>query len=124
MVVTFPVLIFVGAALGYLAALGVGGGTLLMIWLTVFLQTDYATARNINLMFFLFCAGSVSFLRWRKGSLRIKEILPAVIAGSIATAIFTWVSHYLDPMLIRKIFGVLLIVTGAKELLYRPRKAR
>lgn len=95
-----------------------------MLWLTVALNMDYAEARAINLMFFLASAGAVSIFRLRKGSLSVKEILPAIIAGSIVTAAATWFSHYLDQELLKKIFGVLLLITGVKELFYRPRKAK
>lgn len=124
MLESFPIAVFAGLSLGYLAGLGVGGGSLLMLWLTVILKMDYGKARAVNLMFFLVSATAVSLLRWRKGTIKIKEILPAIIAGSMATAIATFISHSIDHDLIKKIFGLLLLVTGVKELLYRPRKAR
>lgn len=124
MLESFPIAVFAGLSLGYLAGLGVGGGSLLMLWLTVILKMDYGKARAINLMFFLVSATAVSLLRWRKGTIKIKEILPAIIAGSMATAIATFISHSIDHDLIKKIFGLLLLATGVKELLYRPRKAR
>lgn len=124
MLESFPVAVFAGLVLGYLAGLGVGGGSLLMLWLTVILKMDYGKARAINLMFFLVSATAVSLLRWRKGTIKIKEILPAIIAGSMATAIATFISQSIDHDLIKKIFGLLLLATGVKELLYRPRKAR
>lgn len=95
-----------------------------MLWLTVILNMNYETARQINLLFFLASAGAVSLFRLKKGSLSIKEILPAIIAGSISAGIATWFSHYIDQNLLKKIFGILLLVTGVKELFYRPRKAR
>ena len=124
MLESFPIAVFAGLSLGYLAGLGVGGGSLLMLWLTVILKMDYGKARAINLMFFLVSATAVSLLRWRKGTIKIKEILPAITAGSMATAIATFISQSIDHDLIQKIFGLLLLATGVKELLYRPRKAR
>ena len=118
--ITIPV----GVILGVLAGLGVGGGTLLILWLTLIADTASVTARAINLMFFLVAAGSVSLLRWRKGNLHIKEILPAVISGCIAAGLCSWISTQIDQDLLRKFFGVLLLLTGLRELFYRPRKAR
>ncbi len=46
---TYPV----AAILGFLAGLGVGGGSLLIIWLTMVVQSDQQEARLINLMFFI-----------------------------------------------------------------------
>lgn len=116
--------ILVGLLLGFLAGLGVGGGSLLILWLTLFTNTDASTARAINLMFFLAAAGSVSLLRWRKGNLEIKTILPAILSGCIAAALCSWVGTQIDQSILTKIFGGLLLVTGARELFYRPRKAK
>ena len=114
----------VGAVLGYLSALGIGGGTLLILWLTAVVGTEAATARAINLMYFLVCAGTVTLFRLKKRSLDLKRLLPGVVAGCISAAAFSWLSAYLDTQLLKKLFGGLLIITGIKELLYRPRKLR
>ena len=50
---SFPVALLVGTILGFLAGLGVGGGSLLILWLTVVCNTPYAAARIVNLLFFL-----------------------------------------------------------------------
>ena len=124
MLTSFPLAVIVGVILGYLAGLGVGGGSLLIIWLTLVLKMDHPTARAINLMFFIASAGAVSLFRWKKWQLKIKKILPAMIAGCIAAGIFSWVSKIVDVDSIRKFFGILLLVTGIRELAYRPRKAK
>ena len=79
--------ISVGLVLGFLAGLGVGGGSLLILWLTLCAHMEPITARAINLMFFLTAAGSVSIFRWKNGDLQIKTILPAIISGCIAAAL-------------------------------------
>jgi len=53
MLESFPVLLAIGSVLGFLAGLGVGGGSLLMLWLTLVIGTDHSVARNINLLFFI-----------------------------------------------------------------------
>ena len=55
--------IFVGILLGYLAGLGIGGGSLLILYLTLVLKMDSPSARAINLMFFITAAGSVSLFQ-------------------------------------------------------------
>lgn len=122
--VTALLTIPVGLILGFLAGLGVGGGSLLILWLTLFVNTDAPTARAINLMFFLAAAGSVCILRWRKGNLELKKILPAIVSGCIAAALCSWIGTQIDQDILKKIFGGLLLVTGVRELLYRPRNAK
>ena len=114
----------VGLVLGFLAGLGVGGGSLLILWLTLFANMDAPTARAINLMFFLAAAGSVCLFRWRKGNLEVKTILPAIISGCIAAALCSWIGTQIDQGILKKIFGGLLLLTGVRELFYRPRKAK
>lgn len=116
--------LLVGFVLAILAGLGIGGGTLLIMWLTLALNTPGVTARAINLMFFLAAAGSVSLFRWKKGNLDICNILPAVISGCIAAGICSWLGTQIDQSILHKIFGGLLLLTGLRELFYRPRKAK
>lgn len=124
MLESFPVALLAGVLLGYLAGLGVGGGSLLILWLTLVLHIPGETARMINLMFFITAAGAVSIFRWKQGTLPLRKILPAIVAGSIAAAIFSWVGLHLDAGLLRKLFGILLLFTGMRELLYRPRNCK
>lgn len=124
MVNSIPVSLLVGLALGFLSGLGVGGGSLLILWLTMIVGMDGSTARVINLMFFLTAAGAVSILRWQKGTLKIKPLLPAILAGCAAAAGFSWIRGFLQTELLGKLFGILLLITGLREIFYRPRKAK
>lgn len=120
----FPFALLIGALLGFLAGLGTGGGSLLLLWLTLVIGIDSELARTINLLFFLTAAGSVSILRLKKGTLHLKKILPGILAGCFSAAVFSVLGRHLDSVLLKKAFGVLLLFTGVRELFYRPRKAR
>ena len=124
MLTSFPFSLLIGILTGYLAGLGIGGGSLLIIWMTSVLHMDQGIARIINLMFFIASAGAVCLFRWKKGQLNIKKILPAIILGCITAGIFSWISPFVDTKSIRKLFGVILLFTGLRELFYRPRKAK
>ncbi len=123
MVTSLPVTLMVGSILGFLAGLGTGGGSLLILWLTVVLGTDPATARSINLLFFLPAALISCFFRWKQGSLPFRKILPAILAGCAAAALFSWIGTRLELEFLKKCFGGLLIVTGLRELFYREKQA-
>lgn len=124
MLESFPVLLAVASLLGFLSGIGVGGGSLLILWLTLATGMEHAQARNINLMFFIPCAIIASFFRWKQGSLNIKKILPAIIFGCIAAAILSVLGQNLHADHLKKLFGILLLFTGLREILYRPRNAR
>ena len=118
MLESFPVVLSVSAVLGFLAGIGVGGGSLLILWLTLVLGMSQAEARILNLLFFLPSAVVASLFRWKQGKLEIKKILPAIIAGCVAAAICSVLSKNLEMELLKRLFGGLLIITGIRELMY------
>ena len=121
---SIPIALIVGTAVGFLAGLGVGGGSLLMIWMTLVLGLDQDVARNINLLFFIPTAIIASVFRWKQGTVNIRKIIPAILSGCISAGIFAWVRPMLQASLLKTAFGVLLVATGVHELFYRPRKAK
>ncbi len=44
-------------------------------------------------------------------------------AGCAAALLGTWVSGWMDSRLLKKLFGGLLVLTGLREVFYRPKKA-
>jgi len=114
---------FLAAAFcGTLAGMGLGGGSLLILYLTNIAGFDPASARGINLLFFLPAALISTLSHIRKGTLPIKKVMPAVWAGIAFAAVFSLLSGMLHIAVLQKLFGVLLLATGLKELFYRPRK--
>lgn len=122
MVGSFPIIILIGTVLGFLSGLGTGGGSLLILWLGLVVRLEQSEARTINLMFFLPSALIACLFRWKQGRLDIKKVLPAILAGSIASGIFTLLSQDMDIRILKKLFGVLLLFTGTRELLYRKKQ--
>lgn len=118
------IIIPMSAVLGFLSGLGTGGGSLLILWLTLALDMPQENARTINLLFFIPSALIACLFRWKQGKLRFRNILPAVISGCSAAATFSFLSTRMDVSMIRRLFGLLLLFTGVRELFYRPRKAK
>lgn len=121
MVASFPVSFIVSTVLGFLAGLGVGGGSLLVLWLTLVVQMSHPYARIINLIFFIPAAVISSLFRWKQGALNYRKVFPAVVAGCLSAALFSWLSRYLELEFLKKLFGVLLLITGIREFLYKPK---
>ena len=117
-------LIIIGTALGFLSGLGIGGGSLLLIWLTAVLHTDPIVARTVNLMFFIPSALVACIIRRKNRQLDLKTPIPAIVSGCILALIGFWVSTRLETALLKKLFGIILMFTGLKEIFYRPRNAR
>ena len=113
-----------GTLLGFLSGLGTGGGSLLILWLTLVCEVSQSDARCINLLFFIPSAVIACLFRWKQGAIRWKKILPAMVSGCIAAALFSWLGGMFQIELLKKLFGGLLILTGLRELFYRPREFR
>ena len=124
MLTSIPMILIISTVLGFLAGLGIGGGSLLVLWLSFVMGLDPVTIRGINLLFFLPSAIIAICFRWKQGSIKWKKILPAIIVGCVSAFLFSWLGGYFEANILKKFFGIVLILTGVKELCYRPRKLR
>lgn len=118
---SFPTAVIVGVLLGFLSGLGIGGGSLLVLWLTLVLNTPQDVARTVNLLFFLPSAVIASLFRWRQGNLPLTKIWPAIIAGCLSAALFSYLGSLWNVSIIKKLFGGLLLITGIRELFYKEK---
>ena len=112
MLESLPVALIVGTLLGFLTGLGVGGGSLLILWLTLVLEMPQTAARGINLLFFLPTAISALLCHWRKGYLDVptwKAAVPVAVPAALAGA---WIATAVDVDLLRRPFGIYLLLSG------------
>ncbi len=109
---------------GILSGMGVGGGTLLMVWLTAVEQLPQREAQGINLLYFLPTAMVALYFHWKNHVLKLKVILPAILAGLLTAVPIAWFARDMDTGLLGKIFGGFLILVGIKELFYRDKNAK
>ena len=111
----------VSVILGFLSGLGTGGGSLLILWLTLVLDVPQNDARAINLMFFVPSAVIACLFRWKQGKLNFRKVLPGILAGCAAAAGCTLLTAGQTPDLLKKAFGILLICAGIREIFYKQR---
>lgn len=111
----------VGAILGFLSGLGVGGGSLLLLWLTLVLGEAQATARVMNLMFFLPCALISTLFRWKQSKPDWHLAIPALAAGLVGALIGNTIGPKLDVVLLKKAFGILFLLCGIRELRWKQK---
>lgn len=104
---------FCGLGASVVSAWGVGGGTLLLLVMTLFLGVDQRTAQGINLLFFLPTAASALVCHARGGYLDKPTLKAAVPAAVTAALMGAWISNAIDVELLRKPFGVYLLLSGA-----------
>ena len=110
-----PLLCGFGAAI--ISAWGVGGGTLLLLVMTLFLGVDQRTAQGINLLFFLPTALSALICHAKAGFLDRPTLKAAIPFAVIAALLGSWLATTLDVELLRRPFGIYLLASGVSLLL-------
>ena len=112
----------VGAATGVLSGFGVGGGTLLLVYLTAVAGVDQHLAQGINLLYFL-PAGLLALpAHIKNGYVEKKALLPCITAGLTCAALCAWAATGLEASLLRKLFGGFLVLVGLSEILLKGLK--
>ena len=111
-----------GLLSGILSAWGIGGGTLLLVYLTAAAGLEQETARGINLLYFLPCA-IPAVLRYRRQGLFSPAVWRWGVLGALpAAAAGVWLAGILGGVWLRRGFGLLLLAAGVRELLSRERR--
>ena len=105
-----------GAATGVLSGFGVGGGSLLLIYMTSFAGVPQTRAQGVNLLYFLPAAATALPAHLKNGYVEKKALLPAIAAGLVCSALAAWAATALDVEVLRKCFGGFLILIGLREL--------
>ena len=117
---TFWISLLVGAATGILSGFGVGGGSLLLVYMTVFAEVEQKLAQSINLLYFLPAALLALPSHIKNRYLYTPALLPAICTGLICAAPAARLAAGMDTALLRRLFGVFLIVLGLREISSHP----
>lgn len=111
--------VLAGLLCGVLSGLGIGGGTLLMVWMTAVTGLEQTAAQGINLLYFIPTALCALVFHIKNRLIRWRIVLPAIGAGCLTAAGAAWLATALDTELLRKLFGGFLLLVGLGELFGR-----
>ncbi len=108
--------LLVGLATGILSGCGVGGGSLLILYLTAVEGMEQSAAGAINLLYFLCCAPAalISHIRHRRVS--GQAVWWCSLLGVFTSVAGAFLAALLPSAWLRRAFGVLLLYVGFKEL--------
>lgn len=106
-----------GAVTGVITGFGIGGGTLLILWLTMVRGTDQIAAQGINLLYFLPSAACALVSHIKNRRVLWRAVFFAAVAGAPVTVFAALFAAGIDTSVLRRIFGGFLIVVGISELL-------
>ena len=114
--------IVVGICTGIVSGFGVGGGTLLLLYLTAVMGMEQYAAGGINLLYFLCCAPAALVSHIRQRRVDWQAVLWCTVTGVVTSVTFSLIASALPAQLLRRLFGVLLLYVGSKELFSHHQK--
>lgn len=113
-----------GALTGVLTGAGVGGGTLLVLYLTAVAGAGQYESQGVNLLYFLATAPPALYYHLKNGRVAVKAGLLAAAAGCAAALLGVWLSQRVDEGLLRRLFGGLWMFIGARELFFAQKQQK
>ena len=105
--------ILAGFGSAVLASMGMGGGSILILYLTLMAGVPQREAQGMNLLFFL-PIGAAS--HWRQGRVdktAVRQFLPTGLLGAV---LGTGLAMLADESLLRRGFAVFLLLIGLRQL--------
>lgn len=102
---------------GFFGGLGMGGGTLLIPLLTIFLGFDQQLSQGINLLTFLIMAVFSLYIHSRNGLIETKGIVWIILSGVVFAVGGSFLATMLPSRVLRRCFGVFLSILAIFEFI-------
>lgn len=103
------------AAAGLLGAMGLGGGGVLLLYLT-FIGTSQLAAQGINLVFILPVGLLGLWFHRKNGLVDLRLAQPMILGGILGVAAGSLAAGMLSEELLGCLFGGLILIIGLREL--------
>ncbi|HNX63794.1 MAG TPA: sulfite exporter TauE/SafE family protein [Oscillospiraceae bacterium] len=107
---------------GIAASMGLGGGMILIVFLTVFCGISQIEAQGINLVFFIPIALSSLIFHSKNKLIEWRDIIPSIVTGSIGAILGTYAAEHIGSPVLGKLFAGFLLIVGIKELFSKREK--
>lgn len=109
-------LILSGFLAGIVSGMGIGGGSILIPILIIFLNINQHTAQGINLLYFIPTAIIALIVHFKNKQLAIKTSIYIIIFGTIGALIGSFTATTIKSEHLRKAFAIFLFLMGIYEL--------
>lgn len=103
------------------SAMGLGGGGVLILYLTLVRDTPQMLAQGVNLLFFLPCAVTAAVVYQKRGLLRWGHILPLVLGGLLGVGAGSLLLRQMDTKFLTVAFAALMIGAGLYTVFSREK---
>ena len=101
---------------GIFASLGLGGGMILILYMTIFAGFSQIDAQGINLLFFIPIAALSLIMHTKNKLVKWKKVFPAIVCGIVTAVIGCLLAKYIGNEYLTKIFAIFVFITGVREL--------
>ena len=108
--------ILFGLISGIVAALGMGGGTILILLLGIFTNLNQHIIQGTNLIFFIPTSSMAIFMNIKNKTIKYKLAFTIIISGLIGSFIGSKISFMISNILLKKYFGIFLIFIAIFEI--------
>ena len=112
----------VGVLTGIISGFGIGGGTLLLLYLTAVAGMEQYLASGVNLLYFLCCAPTALVSHIRQKRVVWQAFAWCAAAGVVTSIAAAIAGPMLPTRLLRQLFGMLLLYVGCKEFFSKSKK--
>lgn len=102
---------------GLLASMGLGGGSVLVLYLVLFNNYPQLKAGGTNLLFFIPIALISVIIYTVKKQIRYKDIILIISGGVLGCIAGISLSPYFGNGIIKKAFGLFICILGIKEII-------
>ena len=116
--------ITVGILTGIISGFGVGGGSLLVLYLTAVMGVAQYTASGVNLLYFLCCAPTALWSHIRQKRVDWQAVIWCAAVGAVTSVGAAFAASYLPSDLLRRLFGGLLLYIGVRELFFAGKASK
>ncbi len=105
-----------GSLTGVLSGFGIGGGTILTVYMTTLGGLSQHVAQGVNLLYFLPCASGALYGHVRHKFVDFSCAIPAILGGLPAAALAAYLASLVDDGILRRLFAAGLIYVGLREM--------
>lgn len=108
--------VLIGLISGIISGTGMGGGTILILLLSIFMGLDQHVAQATNLVFFVPTAIAAIFISLKKKIIDLRAGVVVIIVGVVGATIGAIISSKMNVNLLKKIFGIFLLIIAIYEI--------
>ena len=119
--------ILTGFISGIVSGTGMGGGTILILCLSIFLGINQKIAQATNLIFFIPTSIAAIYINIKEKKINFKVAKIIIFFGIIGAIIGALIAQNMDTKLLKKSFGIFLAFIAVHEIyvifkMYKNRK--